>query len=239
MVDDYVHNWFSKGRYVLGKLDRPEGAVYVAIYLGESGRGNAAVIKVVETKEMETDKIQFVNASEMEQALDDTGKIALYGILFDFDKDIIKPESKPTLDEIATLLTGKPDLKVQIVGHTDDQGGADYNLNLSKRRAASVVTALTGQYGIAADRLSSDGMGATQPVDTNDTDEGRAKNRRVELVTEGAAAGEDAAPTAEAPAPEAAPEEAAPEEAAPAPEAAPDADDGAGSAGGDEEAPNP
>jgi OmpA family len=113
--------------------------------------------------------------------------------LFDFDKDVIKPESKPTLDEIAALLNGKPDLKVKIVGHTDNQGMADYNLNLSKRRAASVVAALTGPYGIAADLLTSEGMGASQPVDTNDTDAGRAKNRRVELV-------------AQAPAPEAAPE---------------------------------
>ena len=227
MVDDYVHNWFGKGRYVLGKLDRPEGAVYAAIWLGEIERGAVAVVKVVETKEMETDKIQFVKASEMEQALDDTGKIALYGILFDFDKDVIKPESKPTLDEIAALLNGKPDLKVKIVGHTDNQGTADYNLNLSKRRAASVVLALTGQYGIEADRLSSEGMGATQPVDTNDTDAGRAKNRRVELVAEGA--GDQTA----APAPGADPEAAPPQDA---PEA--DGGDGGGSGGGGG-APNP
>ena len=200
MVDDYVHNWFGKGRYVLARLDRPEGAVYVAIYLGEIERGAVAVVKVAETKEMETDKIQFVKASEMEQALDAEGKIALYGILFDFDKDVIKPESKPTLDEIATLLSGKPDLKVKIVGHTDNQGTAEYNLDLSKRRAASVVAALTGQYGIAADRLTSEGMGASQPVDTNDTDAGRAKNRRVELVAQGT--GDQATgPAAEAPAP--------------------------------------
>jgi outer membrane protein OmpA-like peptidoglycan-associated protein len=200
MVDDYVHNWFGKGRYVLARLDRPEGAVYVAIYLGEIERGAVAVVKVAETKEMETDKIQFVKASEMEQALDAEGKIALYGILFDFDKDVIKPESKPTLDEIATLLSGKPDLKVKIVGHTDNQGTAEYNLDLSKRRAASVVAALTGQYGIAADRLTSEGMGASQPVDTNDTDAGRAKNRRVELVAQGTS-DQATGPAAEAPAP--------------------------------------
>jgi outer membrane protein OmpA-like peptidoglycan-associated protein len=236
MVDDYVHNWFGKGRYVLGKLDRPEGAVYVAIWLGEIERGAVAVVKVAETKEMETDKIQFVKASEMEQALGDTGKIALYGILFDFDKDTIKPESKPTLDEIAALLNGKPDLKVKVVGHTDNQGTADYNLDLSKRRAASVVAALTGQYGIAADRLSSDGMGASQPVDTNDTDAGKAKNRRVELVAEGA--GDQATvPAPEAPAPPA-------ESDAPPPQDAPPeangGDGGSGGAGGEGSgAPNP
>ncbi len=185
MVDDYVQNWFNKGRYVLAKLDRPEGAVYVAIYLGEStDRGNVAVVKVVETKEMETDKIQFVKASEMEQALGDTGKIALYGILFDFDKDVVKPESKPTLDEIAKLLQAKPELKLKIVGHTDNKGTPEYNLDLSSRRAANVVAALTGSYGIAADRLASEGAGLTQPIASNDTDEGRAKNRRVELVAQ-------------------------------------------------------
>jgi outer membrane protein OmpA-like peptidoglycan-associated protein len=223
---DYVQNWFSKGRYLLAKLDRPEGAVYVAIYFGEAERGNSAIVKVVETKEMETNKIQFVNASQMEQALGSTGKIALYGILFDFDKDVIKPESKPTLDEIAKLLTDSPDLKVQVVGHTDNKGTPEYNLNLSKRRAASVVSALTGQYGIAADRLTSEGMGATQPVDTNDTEEGRAKNRRVELVDQSSAAssGQAAAPAAQA-APTPAPDAEA------APQAAPDAG-GAGGGGG-------
>lgn len=185
MVDDYVQNWFNKGRYVLAKLDRPEGAVYVAIYLGEStDRGNVAVVKVVETKEMETNKIQFVNASQMEQAIGDTGKIALYGILFDFDKDVVKPDSKPTLDEIAKLLQSKPDLKLKIVGHTDNKGTAEYNLDLSTRRAASVVAALTGSYGVAPDRLTSEGAGLTQPIASNDTEEGRANNRRVELIAQ-------------------------------------------------------
>jgi outer membrane protein OmpA-like peptidoglycan-associated protein len=184
MVDDYVQNWFGKGRYLLGKLDRPEGAVYVALYLGEADRGNVAVVRVIETKEMETGKIQFVKASEMEQAIADTGKIALYGIQFDFDKDVVKPESKPTLDEIAKLLQAKPELKLKIVGHTDNKGTPEYNLDLSSRRAANVVAALTASYGIAADRLTSEGAGLTQPIASNDTEEGRAKNRRVELVAQ-------------------------------------------------------
>lgn len=194
LSDDYVHNWFQDGgRYLLARLDRPEGAVYAALYLGESGSGNVAVVRVVETKEMETGKIRVVTAKEIGSALSDTGKIAVYGILFDFDKDIIKPESKPTLDQIAQLLTSEPDLKLRVVGHTDNQGGADYNLDLSRRRAASVVAALVSQYGIAADRLASDGAGMTQPVASNDTEEGRAKNRRVELQRDdlgGGASGE-------------------------------------------------
>jgi OOP family OmpA-OmpF porin len=193
LVDDYVHNWFQEGgRYLLGRLDRPEGAVYAGLYLGESSRGGAAIVRVVETKEMETDKIKFVTASQMASSIESTGKVAIYGILFDFDKDVIKPESKPTLDEIAFLLSAKPDLKLKVVGHTDNQGSAKYNLDLSQRRAASVVAALTSQYGVAADRLSASGAGMTQPVDTNDTDEGRAKNRRVELDATGTGTGTDA-----------------------------------------------
>lgn len=183
--DDYVHNWFEQqGRYLLARLDRPEGAVYVSLYLGESARGNVAVVRVVETKEMETNKIVFLNASQMEQAIADSGKVALYGILFDFDKDVVKPESKPTLDEIAKLLQAKPDMKLKIVGHTDNEGTAEYNLDLSTRRAANVVAALTSVYGIAPGRLTSEGAGLTQPIASNDTEEGRAKNRRVELIAQ-------------------------------------------------------
>lgn len=184
MVDDYVHNWFGKGRYLLATLDRPEGAVYVAIYLGEAERGNVAVVKIAETKEMETDKIVVVSASDMGKALEQDGRIALYGILFDFDKDVVKPESKPTLDEIVRLMNDKPDLKIKFVGHTDNQGTPEYNLDLSARRAANVVAALITEYGMPGERMSSEGAGLTQPVDTNDTEAGRAKNRRVELVAQ-------------------------------------------------------
>jgi len=185
LMDDYVHNWFQQGgRYLLARLDRPEGAVYAGLYLGESNDGNVAVVRVVETKEMDTGKIVFLNASQMEKAIADKGSVSLYGILFDFDKDIVRSDSKPTLDEIAKLMQGKPDLKLKVVGHTDNQGSADYNLDLSRRRAANVVAALTGTYGIAADRLSSEGAGMTQPIAPNDSEAGRAKNRRVELVAQ-------------------------------------------------------
>ena len=141
-------------------------------------------MRIVETKEMQTGKIIFLNASQMDQAISETGKVALYGILFDLDKDTLKPDSKPTLDEIAKLMREKPDLKLKIVGHTDNQGTAAYNLDLSQRRAVSVVASLTGAYGIVPDRLSSEGAGLTQPVAPNDTEDGRAKNRRVELIAE-------------------------------------------------------
>jgi len=182
LIDDYVHNWFAEGRYLLGRLARPEGVVYASLYLGENDRDNVAILRVVETKELEAGKIVFLEAAQLEQAIADTGRVAVYGILFDFDQDSIRPDSKPTLDEIAKLLRDKPELKLKIVGHTDNQGSAEYNLDLSRRRASNVVLALTRDYDIAADRLTSEGAGLTQPIAPNDTEEGRAKNRRVELV---------------------------------------------------------
>jgi outer membrane protein OmpA-like peptidoglycan-associated protein len=182
LVDDYVHNWFQEGgRYLLARLDRPGGAIYAALYIGESSRGTVAVVKVVETGELETDKIKVVTASEMQAAIARSGSIAIYGIHFDFDSDAIKPESTPTLSEIAQLLTSQPALRLRIIGHTDNKGSAAYNLDLSDRRAESVVDALVAGYGIASDRLAATGAGLTEPIDTNDTEEGRARNRRVEL----------------------------------------------------------
>ncbi len=140
-----------------------------------------AQIVMVAPEQMEK-KMVFVNADDMKQALHDSGKVALYGLYFDTDKDVVKAESQPTLEEIAKLLKGEPSLKLHVVGHTDNQGKVDYNLDLSRRRAASVVRELTGKMGIAANRLDSFGCGLYSPVAPNTTDEGREKNRRVELV---------------------------------------------------------
>jgi outer membrane protein OmpA-like peptidoglycan-associated protein len=140
-----------------------------------------AELVVVAPQQMET-KMVFVNADEMSRSLVDSGKVALYGIYFDTDKDSIRPDSQPTLQEIAKLLNSNRNLKVSVVGHTDNQGKPDYNLDLSRRRAAAVVHELVSKYGIAADRLGSFGCGFYAPVASNDTDDGKAKNRRVELV---------------------------------------------------------
>jgi outer membrane protein OmpA-like peptidoglycan-associated protein len=127
-------------------------------------------------------KMVFVNADEMKKSLQDEGRVALYGIFFDTDKDVVKPESKATLEEVAKLLAANPSLRLRVVGHTDNQGKADYNLDLSRRRAASVVRELTGKLGVDAARLDSFGCGLYAPVASNETEDGRAKNRRVELV---------------------------------------------------------
>jgi len=140
-----------------------------------------AEVIVVTPQQMEK-KMTFVNAGEMSRSLADSGKIALYGIYFDTDKDSLRPDSQATLQEIANLLNANRGLKVSVVGHTDNQGKPDYNLDLSRRRAAAVVHELTSKYGVAADRLSSFGCGFYAPVASNDTEDGKAKNRRVELV---------------------------------------------------------
>src|ERR1700679_1131617 len=125
-------------------------------------------------------KMTLVNADAMKTALQRTGKVALYGIYVDTGKDVVKPESQPAINEIVKLIKSDPALHLHVVGHTDNQGKLDANLDLSRRRAASVVHALTAQ-GISADRLDSFGCGVYAPVDTNETEDGRAKNRRVEL----------------------------------------------------------
>lgn len=109
------------------------------------------------------------------------GKLVTYGIYFESGSDVVQPESAPVLRQIAAYLEAKPDVKIQIVGHTDNQGTADGNLDLSKRRAAAVASVLADQFKIAADRFQTDGMGDTQTVAGNDTTEGRAMNRRVEF----------------------------------------------------------
>ncbi|MEP6485566.1 MAG: OmpA family protein [Rudaea sp.] len=182
---DYIRNYFqTNGRYLLARLARPQGDVYASIALGEGNRESLAIVRVIETKAMDSGKIAFVGADEMRRTIGATGRIALYGIQFDFDKAMVKPESKPTLDEIAALLNSDSAMRIAVVGHTDAQGTAAYNMDLSRRRAASVAAALTGEYGIDASRITPRGAGATQPLASNDNEEGRAKNRRVELVRE-------------------------------------------------------
>jgi outer membrane protein OmpA-like peptidoglycan-associated protein len=124
----------------------------------------------------------MVDAVAMAKGLGEQGHIALYGIYFDTDKAAIKPESRPTLDEIAKLLRGRPQLNVFIVGHTDNQGAFDYNMDLSRRRAEAIAAELAKSYQIARTRLRTAGVGYLAPVGSNATDDGRALNRRVELV---------------------------------------------------------
>ncbi|WP_337876768.1 DUF4892 domain-containing protein [Elioraea sp.] len=175
-------------RYGLFRLPRDAGTVWVALYANERPAAGTrplvpfAFVEIVEERPMQAGRIQFVDASPMERAIGATGKVALYGILFDFDRAEVKPESRPTLEEIATYLRANPQVGLIVTGHTDSQGGFDYNVDLSRRRAAAVVAVLTRDFGIAPARLTPFGAGPAAPVAPNDTEDGRAKNRRVELV---------------------------------------------------------
>jgi OOP family OmpA-OmpF porin len=123
-----------------------------------------------------------VGAPDMRNKLMTEGKLVTYGIYFDVNKDVVKPESYGTLKEIATILNEVPDVKVKIVGHTDSDGADAANLDLSKRRAASVKNELVKSFGVNGDRLVTDGMGESQPVAANDTPANKALNRRVEFI---------------------------------------------------------
>jgi OmpA-OmpF porin, OOP family len=141
--------------------------------------GKYALI-IVEKKAMAQDIV--ANADVFSNDLRTTGHSAVYGIYFDTGKSNIKPESEQAIAEIAKLLKSDTGLRVYVVGHTDNVGGLEANMKLSQERADAVVQALVRNGGIAASRLKSYGDGPFAPVASNDTEEGRAKNRRVELV---------------------------------------------------------
>jgi OmpA-OmpF porin, OOP family len=145
------------------------------------GAGNGMYsVYIVEKEAMNQDVA--ADASSMAKSIRETGKVALYGIYFDTGKSVLKPESQPALQEISKLLKADPKLKLYVVGHTDNVGLFESNLKLSTERALAVMNALINQFSIGADRLGSYGDGPTAPVATNDTEEGKALNRRVELV---------------------------------------------------------
>jgi outer membrane protein OmpA-like peptidoglycan-associated protein len=155
--------------------------------VGEDGALTTAFVEVVEPPSGSADvtsQIRVEDATQMAAAFDAGQSINIYGLHFDSDSAVLQPDSRPTLDQIAQLLSTQPQLRLSVIGHTDNQGSADYNRALSTRRAQSVVAALVAQYGIAGDRLTPQGEGLTQPIATNDTADGRAQNRRVELRPE-------------------------------------------------------
>jgi outer membrane protein OmpA-like peptidoglycan-associated protein len=142
-----------------------------------------AVLHVIESKPMESGLVT-ASAAELAEGLDRDGHIAVYAIYFDTASAALKPESKPALEEIAKLLASRPQLKLHVVGHTDSTGTFDLNRQLSADRAASVVKALTTDHKVAAGRLMAHGVGPLAPVATNASEEGRARNRRVDLVAQ-------------------------------------------------------
>jgi len=177
-------------RYISAVLVRPSlPSVYVSLYMAREGNSalsrifeRAVILQdVIEPTRMETGRVT-VDAAAMGKALTDVGRVALYEIYFDTGNATVKPESDAALGEIAALLKADPQLRLFVVGHTDSVGSFQSNLDLSKRRAAAVVAALTTVYGIAATRLQPEGVGMLAPLASNESEGGRARNRRVELV---------------------------------------------------------
>ncbi len=174
-------SWASRFdyRYVMATRESAEGIAHVSLFLSINNGIARSVVTVTEEEAM---AFRMVDAAEMQASIGETGRVALYGIQFDTDEARIKPESEPTLAEMAAFLTANPDLQVVIVGHTDNQGSMAYNLGLSARRAEAVASALQADHGIAADRMAHAGAGFLAPVAPNTTADGRALNRRVEMI---------------------------------------------------------
>ena len=157
---------------------RKEGTL-TGVYVEAVNEGRNYSLTIVESQTMKQEVV--ADAKAMRNDLAETGKTIIQGIYFDTGSSTIKSESEPALVEMVKLFNGSPELKVYVVGHTDNVGSLESNLKLSSDRAASVVKALTAR-GIAALRLKSAGVGPYSPVTSNDTDGGKAKNRRVEFV---------------------------------------------------------
>lgn len=182
-------------RFAVFKRDVPGEEGYVLLFIAEDAdfknfRGrpphtlkgrNLAYLEIIEARPLERSLVT-ASAADLKRDLSASGKTVLHGILFDVDKVEIKQESRKQLEEMARLLEEEPELEVFIVGHTDNQGSIEYNEALSQRRADAVVRALVDEYGIQPERLEAKGIGRYAPVASNDTEAGRARNRRVELV---------------------------------------------------------
>jgi outer membrane protein OmpA-like peptidoglycan-associated protein len=177
-------------RFFAAKIPQAGGDAYVTVqtyqinndlYCKAFNSRTVALVHVLEPKPRDQ-KMVVVKADEMTKAINASGRIALYGIFFDTDKADVKIESNPTLNEISTMLAADPRLAILIVGHTDNQGAYDYNLDLSRRRAESVVRILTTAFKVDPKRLRPAGVGMLAPATTNDAEDGRARNRRVEVV---------------------------------------------------------
>lgn len=156
--------------YVLDDADNP-----LILAAASKDGGHEQIIKIYWDTHKST-------SNEIEQELEKNGRTKVYDLYFDFASATLRPESDKVLSEIAQVMRQHPDWKLSVEGHTDNIGGDASNLELSKQRSAAVVQALSARYDIPATRFTTAGFGSSRPVDTNDTLEGRARNRRVELV---------------------------------------------------------
>jgi len=174
--------------YFLARLPQDDGNMYVSAHTllsewADEDNQPVTLLQILEEKPMETGKVNVeINAEAMAEDIDEKGSVRIYGIHFDTDNATIKENSESTLSEIASLLEQKPELKLGVVGHTDATGGMEHNMDLSVQRAEAVVEALVKSHGISGERLTPYGVGPLAPVANNEDEDGRARNRRVELI---------------------------------------------------------
>jgi outer membrane protein OmpA-like peptidoglycan-associated protein len=167
---------------IVASKERAAGTAYVVVYVEQHSKSYiGTLVDIVEVEAAETGLV-VVDAEALGSDMIEYGRVVLDGIVFDFDKATLKPQSKAALDVIARYLNDNPDKSFYVVGHTDSKGSFAYNSKLSSDRAMAVADALKKDYGIAADRLVPHGVGPLAPTFSNSSDAGRDKNRRVELV---------------------------------------------------------
>lgn len=167
---------------LVGQIVRPGSTVYIAIY-GErhSDEVIGYLVDIIEVAEAETGQVSL-SPDYLASTLAEQGSVSIYGLDFDFDSAVLQASSEPVLEQIAAFLKANADIDLYVVGHTDMQGTYAYNMDLSQRRATAVISALVDRYDIAEDRLIPHGVGFLAPQASNENEDGRAKNRRVELV---------------------------------------------------------
>lgn len=160
-----------------GKLKKGGDTYWIKVSTDGSGQ-----YRLWSVKEAAMNQDVVVTADQIKKGIMEEGKMAFYGIYFDTDKASLKQESAPTLEEIKKFLAANPAMRVYIVGHTDNTGDLQHNMDLSKQRATAVVNELVTKYGIDKTRLMANGVGPLSPVSDNGKEEGKSRNIRVELV---------------------------------------------------------
>jgi OmpA-OmpF porin, OOP family len=178
----HIRSYTQDQRYFAGRRSENDSTdIYVSLYTVFTNDGPAARLDVIEIKKMDEGQVT-VTAAKIKSDFEKNGKAVISQVYFESAKATLKPNSAPALTEVAKFLKENPSLKIFVVGHTDNDGGFDFNMNLSKQRAEATVKELISNYSIAAGRLIAKGVGYLCPVASNISEAGKAKNRRVELV---------------------------------------------------------
>ncbi|MEQ7156536.1 OmpA family protein [Brevundimonas aurifodinae] len=167
----------SSVHYLTGRLTQGDAQTFVSI----GATPQQTRVHIVEATRMQTGQVS-VDATALAGELDRTGRVTLEGVYFDTGQDTLRPESDAALHQVGLLMRDQPGLRLTVEGHTDSTGSAEVNRTLSQRRADRVRDAIVTRYGVAAERLGAIGYGSSRPVADNGTEQGRALNRRVELV---------------------------------------------------------